>query len=342
MNLDLPERFGTVDTADALADVEAAWCQWDEARALSVPDAPAAGATAVLVTGMGGSGTVGDVVAALAAERLSVPVVVHKDYGAPAFAGPGTLAVVVSHSGDTEETCSALTEAHGRGSRVLAVTTGGRVGEYCDEHGLPWVRIPAGGPPRHSLGWLAGPALAALGLDGGADEAVALVRDLAEEWGRHMPVAANPAKQVALRLAGVGLPVVYGAEGLAAVAARRLENQLNENAKLQACSEAMPELCHNDIVGWQSPAPVPAGLLCLRDPAGEHPRVARRFAVLDELVGDRFRWREQVLARGEAPLARLLSLLSFADHVSVYAALARDVDPTPIHLIDALKRRLDL
>lgn len=340
MNLDLPELFGQVDAADALGDVEASWRQWEQARARSVPDVPSAGATVVLVTGMGGSGTAGDVVAALAADRLPVPVVVHKGYGAPAFVGAGTLAVVVSHSGDTEETCSALAAAHGRGARVLAVTGGGRVGAYCDDHGLPWVRVPTSAPPRHSLGWLAMPALAALGLDGGADEAVALLRGLAGQWDRHVPVDANPAKRLALRVAGVGLPVVYGAQGPAAVAARRLENQLNENAKLQASSEVMPELCHNDIVGWQSPAPAPAGLVCLRDPAGEHPRVARRFAVLDELVGERFRWREQVVARGEAPLARLVSLLSFVDHVSVYAALARDVDPTPIPLIDALKRRL--
>lgn len=342
MNLDEPDRFSAVDQGGALTDVERASAQWSRAAEIApAPVDPGGRVDAVVVAGMGGSGIAGDVVRALAGDRLPVPVTVHKGYGLPAFAGPGTVVVAVSHSGNTEETRASVEAAIERGARLTAVTGGGAIGDLCDRHGIAWTRVPATGQPRHNLGSLVVPVLAALGLDDGLSEAVDLLADRARAWGREVPTTANPAKQLAGRVAAAGVTVAYGAVGIPGVAAYRLKCQLNENAKLPAFAAELPELDHNEIVGWQEPTRLPdPGLVWLRDPGGEHPRTAARVEVTSRVVGPRFSWMVEHAAVGSAPLARLASLLLYCDLVSVYTALALDRDPTPIPAIDRLKAEL--
>jgi glucose/mannose-6-phosphate isomerase len=338
--LDDAAHRGAVDPDDALADVEASAAQWRAAGEHAPAGVDLAGVGAIVVAGMGGSGIAGDVVAAVAAGRLAVPVVVHKRYGLPDWVGPRVLVCAVSHSGDTEETLSAVEEAHRRGARLCAVTSGGALGRLAHERALPVAIVPGGGQPRHALGWLAVPLLVALGLGDDLPEAVAVLEALVAEQGRSVPAAANPAKQLGARLASGALPVVYGTAGLAAVAALRLKCQLNENAKRPALAATVPELCHNDVVGWESGPPPERALVWLRDAAGEHPRDDRRAELLDELLAPQAAWRARLDARGSAPLARLASLLVQADLASVYAAHARGVDPTPVASIARLKAAL--
>jgi glucose/mannose-6-phosphate isomerase len=157
-----------------------------------------------------------------------------------------------------------------------------------------------------------------------------------------VPVARNRAKAVAARLADGAVPAVWGGQGIAAVAAYRLKCQLNENAKLPALHTDLPEADHNDVVGWQEASPLTgvAALLEIRDPDGEHERVARRFDITAELAAPQLAWRHSIVARGRSPLARAASLLVQADLLSVYTAIAADRDPTPIPSIDRLKAAL--
>lgn len=341
VNLDEPHRFAEVDPLDALADVEGTATQWLQARAHAGPPIDLGGIDAVVMAGMGGSGITGDLVAALAADELDLPIAVQKGYGLPRWVGPRTLVVAISYSGGTEETLSVVAEAVARGCRVLAISSGGDLDRIAAEHGLDRVVVPGGGMPRHSLGKLAVPALVALGLDEGLDEATAVQSQLAADWGRGVPTAANPAKQLAVTIASGGVVVAYGGTGLAAVAAYRLKCQLNENAKMPAFFAVLPELCHNEIVGWQGePLASDAGIVWLRDPVGEHPQVTRRITVMDQLIADAVAWTAELTALGHTPLARLASLLLMADLVSVYTAIVLDRDPTPITLIDMLKREL--
>jgi glucose/mannose-6-phosphate isomerase len=342
MSLDRPETFAAVDPHDALGDVEATPAQWAHARELADVRLDLDGVDAVVVTGMGGSGICGDVVAALAADRLGVPVTVSKGYGLPRFVGPRTLVVACSYSGSTEETRSAIDAAEAAGARLFAVTSGGQLAERCAAAGYPLVRVPEGRQPRHSLWYLAVPVLVALGLDDGADEAAGVLADLAAGAGRHVSSADNPAKQLGLRLASGAVPLVWGARGLGSVAAYRLKCQLNENAKMLAFASEMPELNHNEIVGFAGrAAPVGnVGLVILRDPVGEHVQVGRRFAVTEQVVGEGCAWIAVVAARGTSPLARLASLVLMADLTSVYTALELSQDPTPVAYIDRLKAEL--
>lgn len=346
MSLDQPAGFAAVDTADALADVEGTPAQWAAARELADVRLDLDGVDVVVVTGMGGSGIAGDVTAAIAAPRLGVPVIPVKGYDLPAFAGPRTLVVACSHSGNTEETLAVVESARAAGTRRFAVTSGGRLLDVCRQDGTPHVVIPGGGQPRHALGRLAVPVLVALGLDDGIDEALDVLTDLAAACARDVPAADNPAKQLALRLASGSVPLAWGARGLGAVAAYRLKCQLHENAKLPAAASELPELDHNEVVGLAgaaggvSPLAGAIGLVLLRDPTGEGPRITARFAITEELVRERCAWIAEVTARGAGPLARLASLLLLVDLASVYTAIESGVDPTPIAAIDTLKARL--
>jgi glucose/mannose-6-phosphate isomerase len=343
VDLDDPSGFGAVDLDDALADVEATAVQWAHARALAqgfVADLD--GITAILVPGMGGSGVSGDVVATLAKPVLDLPVVVSKGYGTPAWVGPRTLVLAASYSGETEETLSAVERSLAQGARVVAVTSGGSLGALAADHGLPTVAIPAGRQPRHSLGYLALPLLVALGLDEGIDEAIELLAVLAGRWDRKTPLDEHAPKALGARFAGRAVPVVYGTQGMAALAGLRLVCQLNENAKLPALNGDMPEICHNAIVGWEGPSDLAgrAGLVWVRDPASEHPRNSARATLVADLLDDRVAWQATIAAQGTSALARLAALLLHVDLVSIYAALARGIDPTPVRSISALKEAM--
>jgi glucose/mannose-6-phosphate isomerase len=337
VDLDQPSLYSRVDGSDALADVEATAWQWDQARRLQL-DVDLTLAEQICIVGMGGSGIAGHLLRGLVADELQIPIVVHQGYGLPAFAGPSTQVIALSHSGNTEETLDAVAQAQARGAPIAAVTSGGKLGQLAQRHGWPLVTPPAQGPPRHSLGWLLVPLLAAFGLDDQLDDAIAAQRRVVAQCGRQIPSGDNPAKAMAEQLAQVDLAVAWGTQGLGGVVAKRLAAQLNENAKLPAYAAVLPEADHNSIVGHYLHHRTPSSaLVVVRDPASEHQRVAKRVAPSREVVGGHFAWTAEITSHDGSPLARVADLVMQVDLISVYTALTRGVDPTPIVAIDELK-----
>ena len=286
---------------------------------------------AVVMAGMGGSAMGGELLRALVAADCPVPITRVRGFGVPAWAGPGTLVVCTSYSGDTAETLACARQAYAQGAALLAVASGGELARLADELGFPCAVVPGGMQPRAALGYLFGAmagAFAACGLssDGIAEEFAAGVeasdRDAADELGR--------------QLAG-SVPLVYGAGPLGAVA-YRWKTQFNENAKMHAFSHAFPELDHNEIVAWEG---APAGTFAavmLRD-RGESPQIARLIDATAELIEPDAVLVEHVPGRGETAAARAFSMVAHGDWVSYHAAIARGVDPTPVERIGTLKQR---
>lgn len=316
---------------------------WGLAEAVPLPSGPI---RHVVILGMGGSAIGGDLLRALARDRLSVPVEVVRGYALPAWIGPGTLLAAVSYSGDTEETLSGFETALARGAAPLVLTSGGELGRRARERGLPLIQLPAGFPPRAALAYLFLPlvrVLERLGLallqPGELTEATELLHALGDELGPDRPAAANPARALA-RWLHDRLPVVYGTDGLPGPCAYRWKTQLEENAKVLAVAGLLPELDHNEVTGWAGdPLAGRCAAVFLRD-AGDHPRVARRVALTRAIV-DRAAESREVWSRGHGRLARLLSLVATGDWVSLYLAALRGVDPWPVETIEALKRRLE-
>jgi glucose/mannose-6-phosphate isomerase len=297
----------------------------------------------VVVAGMGGSGVAGDVLAARAFASSPVPVLPVKGDRLPAFVGPGTLLLAVSYSGATAETLTAVEQGLEAGARLVAVAAGGPLAELAASRSAPLVLVEAGRQPRAAFWSLVVPVCLAAEAAGVLpplrDEVCAAADALdaeAEALGPQVPAAANPAKQAAARLHG-RLPVVWGSGQLGAVAAGRFRTQCNENAKVSVVSAALPEADHNDVMALEGGLGDDRELVLLRDVAGEHERDARRIAAVCQAVG-----ADPVVAlAGDGPeLARLARLVAFADFTSVYLAVARGVDPTPIHTLDRVKAAL--
>ena len=351
-SLDDASLIDAVDRSSMLAAVGAAADHWREgaarARDVSLEHIPDhARLTNVVVCGMGGSGIAGDVVSVAAAATGALPVTVVKGSSLPAFTGPHTLVVMVSYSGDTAETLSCFEQAHAIGAQMIAIATGGRLGEMASAHAFPHVVVPAGMQPRAALGYLAGAALAVcerLGVIGDmtADliEVDELLREQASACGPSSPATNNPAKSLAESLQGV-LPVVWGQDGPLAVAAARWKTQLNENAKVPAYSSSFSELDHNEIVGFGpgSPRGEPLAIVTLRS-AVEHAQMTLRIGATQTVARDAGARVLEASVRGATTIGRFAAGAQLGDFVSTYLAVLRGVDPTPVEAIARLKAEL--
>ncbi|TMM19704.1 MAG: SIS domain-containing protein [Actinobacteria bacterium] len=299
----------------------------------------------VVVLGMGGSGITGDVFEAAAGSDLRVPVSVVKSYCLPGFVGPASLVFAVSYSGDTEETVEAARAAVARGARVVVVTSGGKLARLAEDWGAPAPYVPDSIPqPRAAVGAMTVPLLLVtedLGLLPGArqrvDQAVAQLRHRRDQ----LVGPASPAAALARRI-GRTIPLVYGAAGVGAVAARRWKADVNENAKAPAFAASHPELCHNEVAGWGQHGDVTRQVFTLVNlrHEGEHPRVARRFGLVDDIVREVVAGIEEVRAEGEGRLAQLLDLVMFGDFVSLHLAAQEGLDPGPVPALTEIKSRL--
>jgi glucose/mannose-6-phosphate isomerase len=299
----------------------------------------------VVVVGMGGSAMAGDVLITAAGPYLPVPVMVFRSYHVPAFVGEGSLVFAISFSGNTEETLEAVTEAALQGARVVAITRGGELGHLAESWDAPLVEVPEGIPqPRAALAALSIPALVVLediGLFHGARHWIDLAAEQLTSRRDRLIEAGNEAEELA-RTIGRTIPLVYGGGGLGAVAAHRWKNQLNENAKIPAFWNTIPEMCHNEICGWGQHGDLTRQaftLINLRHDL-EHPQVMERFRLvserLDEVVADIV----DVKAEGEGELAQLLDLILLGDVTSIHMALQEGVDPGPVPVLDEIKRAL--
>lgn len=303
---------------------------------------PGAKVEHTVVAGMGGSGAGGDLLQALAEK----PVTVSKGYEIPPFVGVGTLFFAVSHSGKTEETISAYRAGRERGALVLAIASGGELADLAGRDGVPFCLIPGGQPPRTAFGFLSLPLLLAAARyevtalpDSGTQETLGVLEEVAEACGPMNATPGNPAKQLALALKG-SIPIVYGAQGLTGAVALRWKTQFNENAKLPSFSYCLPEMNHNEIMGWEGVKEQDKtfAVVMLRE-GTESPRIRARFDITKSLIKDKAPFYE-VWGRGEAPLARAMYLNHFGDWVTVYSALLRGVDPSAIDSINRLKTAL--
>jgi glucose/mannose-6-phosphate isomerase len=300
----------------------------------------------VVILGMGGSAIGGDLVRSLVQGESRVPVIIHRDYGLPHFVNDRTLVIASSNSGNTEETLSGFETALKSGAKKVAVTTGGKLKELAEANGVPVFVITYIAPPRATLGFSLLPILAVLQKLGllwdkseDVDETVRVLKLLAGRLEETVPAAENRAKQLARRLAG-RLPVIYGG-GFTAEVAHRWKTQINENSKAWAFYEVFPELNHNATVGFPLPPEVAGSIevLFLRSPL-QNRRLRLRMDVTAELLDRAGVSHEAIDSEGESALAQMMSLIMLGDFTSYYLSILYEQDPSPVAVIDYLKKRL--
>ncbi len=318
---------------------------WQAAMDFKLP-AGFTGIDKVVVLGMGGSAIGGDLVRSLVQSESAVPVIVHRDYGLPAFVDANTLVIGSSYSGNTEETLSGFEPALKTKAKKLAMTTGGKLQEIAEANDIPVFRINYKAQPRAALGFSFLPTLGVmqkLGLvkdkSKDVDETVKVLESLSARLDEKSPLSGNPAKQLARRLYGC-LPVVYGA-GIASEAAHRWKTQINENSKAWGFYEVFPELNHNATVGYPFPKEVAQKIrvVLLRSPLFNE-RVKLRYDVTCELLKRAGVAYEFVDGEGKSALSQMMSLVMMGDFASYYLAILYGVDPSPVEVISYLKDQL--
>ncbi|MEX0988740.1 MAG: bifunctional phosphoglucose/phosphomannose isomerase [Actinomycetota bacterium] len=302
--------------------------------------------SSIVVCGMGGSAVAGDLVRSVFRDRLTVPFEVVRGPQLPAYVGHHSLVVCSSYSGNTAETLSCFSEAQERGARVLAITSGGRLGAAAGNLGVATTALPPGYQPRAALGQLAFGLLGMLEeagwlpstLEADVEETARVLEGLAARLGPTATGETNLAKDLARRI-GRRTPVIWGAEDIGSVAAMRWKTQMNENGKTPAFSSALPELDHNEVVGWTAGTGDGFFLIGLRV-ADEHPEVAPRFPLSIDIAEGAGLVTEEIVATGATALSQLCSLILTGDFASVYLGILRGFDPTPVEVIDRLKASL--
>jgi glucose/mannose-6-phosphate isomerase len=312
-----------------------------ESAKLEANDAPGG----LIVAGMGGSAMGGVLARAVLGDRASRPIVVMRDYGVPAWTTPDTTVLCASYSGNTEEALAAFEAAGALGARRVVATTGGKLAAAAREDGVPVIPLPGAFQPRVAVGYMLVIALEVAALCGAAeslhseiDVAAAHSESLVAEWGPDGPED-GLAKQLARGLHGT-IPQIAGA-GLTAPIAYRWKTQLNENAKVPAFASELPELDHNEIVGWSGAAELGRFGAVFLDDSDLHPRVQQRIELTRGIISATGAPTFRVESRGETRTERLVSLVLLGDLVSLYVAILRGVDPTPVDALEQLKAALD-
>jgi len=301
----------------------------------------------VVVAGMGGSAISGDIVRAVVANESGVPLLVNRNYDLPSYVGPDTLVVASSYSGNTEETLAAFEQARARGAQIVAITSGGRLRQRAEEQACTVYPITIASPPRAAISFLTAPLLHLLAFlrhipDPGNDvgETAARLKSLAGRFGPEGMGGDNLCKSLASHLYQK-LPLIYAAVHPLEGVAWRWKGQFSENSKMLAFANVLPEMNHNEIVGWGLDKALQERIrvVFLRD-RDEHPRIRRRFEITKELLQGETGTILEVGSEGESLLARLFSLIFIGDLTSLYLAVLNGVDPTPVAKIDTLKQRL--
>ncbi|MFQ5636584.1 MAG: bifunctional phosphoglucose/phosphomannose isomerase [bacterium] len=299
----------------------------------------------VCITGMGGSAIGGDIVHALLAEQLRIPVFVNRDYTLPEFIDHNSLVFVSSYSGNTEETLSAYDRARQKTAHIVGITSGGVLTEKALSHGYPVFTIPAGFQPRAALGYMSISLLYGFYYAGLIEnpetailETVAVLGKLKEAY--HPTREDNPAIELSRKLFGK-IPLIYASATRFAPVAQRWKGQFSENSKVLAFANAFPELNHNEIVGW-GPCTVlnkTFQVIFLKDKA-DHEQIKKRMEITKEIIENHSSAVLEVESTGDSLLARLFSLIFLGDMSSLYLAAMNKVDPTPVKNIDYLKSRM--
>jgi glucose/mannose-6-phosphate isomerase len=256
MNKSTIERYDTRQMRDLLVNFPEQIK--DAVRIGSVAAVPwkAGRFTDVTVTGLGGSAIGGDLLRSYLAGELDIPFTVNRHYFLPEFVGRSSLVIVSSYSGNTEETVSAHRDAAKRGASVLCITSNGETQHLAGKFRQPVIIIPKGYPPRAALGYSFFTVLAALvrmkliaPRKKDIDETARLLARKAKVYSSLDP-AANPALSIAQQLFGK-LPIVYSSADRFDVVNLRWRGQLAENAKVLAFGHVLPEMNHNELVGWK-------------------------------------------------------------------------------------------
>lgn len=290
----------------------------------------------VLVSGLGGSGIGGTIASDVAAFEGRIPVLVSKDYQLPAWANADTLVIISSYSGDTEETLMAMEQALDRGCMLICIGSGGKMAQMAQQKNIDWIAIPGGNPPRACLGYSLVQVLGILEHYGWLDGALKQLESATALIAQEQNAIQHEAEAIARSIA-YSLPVVYCTPGYEGITIR-FRQQLNENSKMLCWHQIIPEMNHNELVGWAQTQPQIAVLLFTN--ADDYYRNAARRSICTDILRQKAGKVLELESKGASRIERLIYWIHLGDWISWYAAVERNVDAMEIDVIHRLKAEL--
>ena len=280
----------------------------------------------IIISGMGGSGIGGQILSAIGDLEGFANISYWNNYNLPKWADKNCSVICVSYSGNTAETLSAAEEALKLGCNLEVITTGGKLRKLAEENGLHITEIEKGHQPRAALPLLLKALIYRIGLSN--------LEEQSKEVGK-LALPLDKAKNIASQLKGT-IPCIYSSDLMNPVA-YRWRCQIEENAKQLAFNHQIPEMNHNEIVGWTLPNSQMSVIL-IRD-NNENAQISNRFEATKNVAWDNIKIVE-CTAEGKTPLARIMSMIILGDLVSLELAKLNNVDPTPVEVIENLKKEL--
>lgn len=344
--LDDPSQIKLKDPSSALNVAGAEFEQVAFAVDVLNPDHDGREIKNVVVLGMGGSALAALVLKSWLKDSLRIPVEVCRTYDLPGYVSSNTLVIASSYSGNTEETLSGLEQAEEVGAVLGIISAGGKLVEEANQDNIAYVKLPENFQPRMAVTYnlrALTSLLVNFGIVGSEKlDEIASTKDWLEQecnsWKPEVDTADNLAKQIALAAVGK-TPVFYGGS-LTGPAAYRFKISWNENAKNVAFYNELPEMNHNEFMGWTShPVEKPFAVFDIVSNL-ENPKLLKRFSVTDRLLSGLRPKALRIEMSGDTVLKQLLWAGILADFASIYTAILNGVDPTPVPLIEKLKQEL--
>jgi glucose/mannose-6-phosphate isomerase len=297
---------------------------------------------------MGASAISGDIVQTLFRDKIDIPIFVTRNYDLPKWANKNTLLFSQSYSGNTEETLSTFKHACQKKCKIIGISSGGKLQEYCEKREIPHIKIPSGYQPRAATAYTLFSSIRALKkvgllndfIESEISEAIEITQGFRDKNKKAIPLENNFSKQIAEKVFNT-IPQVYG-WGVYNPIARRWCQQFNENSKLICRYDEVSECNHNDIIGWSGNPEVSKKFTCFlfRDESDESIYMSKRLNFMKEFYDTVSANVIEIHTEGKKRLAKMMYTMYLGDFISCYLAILRETDPTPVDAIIELKEAL--
>lgn len=297
----------------------------------------------IVVSGLGGSAISGDLLKNYLKDDIYLPLIINRNYTLPTFAAKDTLLIASSYSGNTEETISALKQAIDAGCKIICVSTGGEIEKISKENNIPFVKAQVGFQPRYALGlsfFTLLKIIQSIGFISDQSSIVERIKKLWVEKGQEYSKEGNISFRTAESLVGF-IPVIYSVADSTSAVGYRFKCQFNENSKLHAFHNEIPEMNHNEIIGWESfhEKNFNAKIINIVDES-YHSQIKKRLEILSDIFKESGAEAIDLISSETDFKVRILDLIYLCDWITYYTGVLRAFDPSEINNINTLKQNL--
>lgn len=293
----------------------------------------------LIVCGMGGSALPADIIKTyLESKNVNLPIYLSRNYNLPPQTNENNLIFISSYSGNTEESLSCYQEARFKNLKIVGFAKGGKLEDLCRKDNVPFVKYPNDGvtfQPRFAIGYAFCAMLCVLINTNVVPDFTNEIKNLASSLN---PAAfENQGKELAKKSKGLIL-LFYASDKYGQSVARICKIKINENAKTQAFWSVLPELNHNEMVGFTNLAGK-YHIIILKDP-DDHPRILKRLQITSEILAQKGILVSEVEMKGSSVLEKMFNTLLIGAWASYYLALENGIDPIPVEMVEDFKKKM--